>query len=103
MTRKTIAVENIVNQVNTFLANSAEDMVGERNGAMMMLESILHNTGNYGGFRHLYDDEVEGNPGCRPHDGPRYVSKDGLRSSSYYEANLIDTWFVDTDETRRQY
>jgi hypothetical protein len=52
MGRKTIEVGKILNIANHFLAakNTKED---EREAVCAMLETILHETGNYMGYRYL--------------------------------------------------
>lgn len=66
MTRKTVSVENIKLMINHILANGY-DTPDTRLGQIVLVESILHETGNYKGFRYLLANEVpEGElPGIR--------------------------------------
>lgn len=54
---KTIKVETIVDMVNIRNATSTCSKQ-ERQGWNILLESILHDTGNYEGFRYLDKSEV---------------------------------------------
>lgn len=86
--RKTINVAEVLNTVNLVLADSAYDDDRHqqyRMGMCILLEDILHKTGNYKGYSYLTQDEIV--PDCRP----------GVR----YENGKAE--FVDTDETRRHY
>ena len=58
--RKTANVADIVAQANVMLATSTCDP-NIRQGTINLLESILHATGNYRGFRYLDADEVPDN------------------------------------------
>lgn len=61
MARKTIEVGKILKMANTFLAakHTTDD---EREGVCALLEAVLHESGNYEGFRYLdakdYPDEI---------------------------------------------
>jgi hypothetical protein len=61
MSRKTVDVSRVKEMVNTMLLKSTDaygpskDM---RQGARNVLEALLHETGNYKGFRCLYPNEV---------------------------------------------
>lgn len=57
MSRKTIKVEDLKNQVNQMLKTS-DDNKEYRHGLMTVLESVLHATDNYRGFRYLRENEV---------------------------------------------
>lgn len=87
--RKTIAVAPLIETVNAMLKNSAADQVGVRQGMMLVLEEVLHSSGNYKGFRYLLTDEVAGKPGIN------YVG--GLPHPD------IVARFADTDRTRVMY
>ena len=52
MARKTIKVEKVLDVVNEYLAASNSTPDG-REGACGLLETLLFETGNYGGFRYL--------------------------------------------------
>ena len=61
MARKTVEVSKLVEMVNAMLLTSTNtfgDTKMVRQGAMNMLESVLHDTGNYRGFRQLRPSEV---------------------------------------------
>lgn len=89
MARKTFNVSELVDSVNEMLRNSDADRAEIRQGAMNVLEQVLHQTGNYRGFRYLLSGECQGKPGVN------------------YEGNLphpdIEMRFKDTDRTRVMY
>ena len=84
--KKTFRVQDLKNQVNSFLAESRESLSEQREGAIHVLTSVLHETGNYAGFRYLEQHEIgiPNKPGIRPE-----LEK--------------DKWFEDTDSTRVHY
>jgi hypothetical protein len=61
--RKTIEVARLVEHVNNICKNSATEYSIVRQGAMNLLEIVLHETGNYRGFRYLREGECDGRPG----------------------------------------
>ena len=88
--RKTIEVEMLKVKVNAMLKDSTCDPQ-VRLGMCSVLESALHATGNYSGFRYLLAGEVP-----KGH-------KEGVR---YDEKRMILPYpdrFKDTDESRRMY
>jgi len=88
MARKTFNVVEFKELVNSTLASTPEDAVQYRHGVIACLEFILHDTGNYKGFRYLTAAEVPyGLPGI---NGP-------IEDLSYEER------FANTDSTRRAY
>jgi len=87
--RKTFEVETLKNRINHMLASSAADEVQFRTAYTVLLESILHETGNYKGFRFLLEGQCPGLPGINYQDGqphPDYVKR-----------------FENTDHTRVEY
>jgi hypothetical protein len=70
MARKTVSVAKIVEMGNKILRSEFGDLEF-RNGVKMMVENILHETGNYRGFRMLIQEEVPAGqlPGINYHDG----------------------------------
>jgi len=62
--KKTIPVERVKELVNAYLTNMPVNIgdgrmeEGVRLGAASLLEMILHETGNYQGYRYLKQDEV---------------------------------------------
>ena len=58
MARKTIDVEYVKKFVNDFLLNSGDEQFVERRSYCMILEEILHQTGNYKGFNYLTGDDM---------------------------------------------
>jgi hypothetical protein len=93
MSRKTINVDQVVDYVNDILKNQTLDddaSIFYRHGMMVVLEEILHRTGNYKGFRYLHRDEVP--EGCMPG-----VQLKNGKPLDYPER------FEKTDGTRRQY
>lgn len=78
MARKTFNVDELRNLVNRMCKDSVPENAGIRQGAMLVLEQVLHDTGNYRGFCHLHEGECTGNPGInyldnRPH--PDYLQR----------------------------
>jgi hypothetical protein len=95
--RKTVCLNKLVDHGNDYLANSDASDVAGRKGVTYMIERALLDADNYGGFRYLGSNEVPDGalPGCRVVMGEeRYRMVDGKK---------VDTWFENTDETRRQY
>jgi hypothetical protein len=95
--RKTVNVDFVIETVNGMLQNSIDtpEQKSIRMGAILLLEAVLHETGNYKGFRYLIDEEVpHGRPGVRYEDG-----KHGIR----VPCQDINERFADCDDTRRQY
>jgi len=66
--RKTIEVETLKNRINHMLA-MGEDGPDFRSGLALLLESVLHETGNYRGFRYLLEGQCPGLPGVNYLDG----------------------------------
>ena len=58
--RKTIAVGTLLHRLNYFLAND-KGTADEREIMISFVEGILHDTGNYRGYRYLDTAEIEGN------------------------------------------
>ena len=87
--RKTVAVSELITMVNSICKDSQSDRSDVRQGAMNVLESVLHSTGNYKGFRYLLAGECGGAPGV------------------IYEGNMphpdIELRFKGTDRTRVEY
>ena len=60
MARKTIEVGTLLHRVNYFLEND-RGTAEEREVMCTFIEGVLHDTGNYEGYRYLDTDEIEGN------------------------------------------
>jgi hypothetical protein len=88
--RKTIVVEKLLKEVNDMLKNSTCEP-DVRNGMCAVLESVLHSTGNYNGYRHLCGGEVPS----------------GHKAGVHFDENRLilpyPDRFKDTDNTRRLY
>ena len=63
--RKTVEVGTLLRRVNFFLA-SDRSTADEREVMCTFIEGVLHDTGNYRGYRYLDTDQIEGN-GSRRH------------------------------------
>jgi len=85
--RKTVDVSSTKDKVNEMLAVSTCS-AGVRQGAINVLENILHETGNYRGFRYLGVDEIPAN------------QTPGIRWG--FDDNVVARFF-NTDPTRVQY
>lgn len=83
----TFDTTELVDSVNSMLAQGPSLSFAMRQGAMQVLEQVLHATGNYRGFRYLTADEVaDGAPGINMvsgqiHPDPvlRFVNTDSTR------------------------
>lgn len=82
--RKTVSVESVRETANNMFRTG----VGSselRLGVIVLLEEILHQTGNYNGFRYLFEDEVPEHclPGINSGDGKsaeeKFANTDGTR------------------------
>ena len=58
--RKTVEVGTLLHRVNYFLA-SDKSTADEREVMCTFIEGVLHDTGNYRGYRYLDTSEIEGN------------------------------------------
>lgn len=88
MARKTFNVDEFKELVNNTLATTVETEIQYRYGIIAALEHVLHETGNYKGFRYLSKREVPwGIPGIN----------EPIEDLSYEDR------FKNTDSTRRQY
>jgi hypothetical protein len=90
MRRKTIRVETVIDWANHYLATSDDQCSERRRGVLMMLDMILHETGNYQGYRYITNLETDHTPGVR------YDENTG-ELLNYAER------FENTDRTRVQY
>lgn len=63
--RKTVEVGTLLRRINFFLA-SENSTADEREVMCTFIEGVLHDTGNYRGYRYLDTAEIEGN-GSRRH------------------------------------
>lgn len=88
--RKTVEVEFLLETVNHFLKTSEDDKKAERQGMINLLDTVLHKTGNYQGFRYLPQWEV---PGAYP--GIWLDPETGLHDPA--------TCFENTDPTRAKF
>lgn len=73
--KKTVKVENLRDTINDMLQNSTASR-DVRRGMMAVLETVLHETGNYRGFRYL--TEVEVPDGCLPGITPGDIIINGV-------------------------
>lgn len=87
--RKTINVSALTDMVNSILKDSGANQAVMREGAINVLEAVLHETGNYRGFRYLLSGECDGLPGVN------YLN--GLPHPNYEKR------FANTDNTRVSY
>ena len=91
MARKTVNVSELVDAGNHMLKVTPAGATEFRMGVIAMMERVMMDANNYGGYRSLLEDEVkDGYPGVRCHNTPRLQ-------------NGVDTWFVNVDDSRRQY
>jgi len=93
MSRKTFSVEALRERTNAYLANDAKRDGEARQALMTVLESILHETGNYNGFKYLTRAEVaisNATPGINTTPDGQFIDD--------YRAR-----FAGTDRTRVKY
>ena len=90
---KTIKVDYIKDQVNKMLAGSTCSPDG-RQGMIQVLEALLHESGNYNGFRYMLPDEVPAGhlPGIN-----------GILITEKPREEMLKAQFDNTDPTRVQY
>lgn len=88
---KTVKVRDLIDKTNKMLAYPDGDPY-VRQGMINLLVSVLHDTGNYNGFRYLsqYDLPSDIKPGIRLNNNGAYDQLDPGR-------------YTDTDSTRIQY
>ena len=91
MSRKTFEVKELIKTVNYMLLNSSDESSDVRRGAMNVLETVLHETGNYNGFRYLDSSDMDDS-----HNG----STVGIRD---YDEERKQWNFIDTDHSRVAY
>lgn len=92
--RKTIEVAWILDKANHYLATTTVNE-GLRRGVASLLETILHETGNYAGFGPLTETQVPA--GQKP--GIRYYGLSDIPEYGYEPGQR----FFDCDDSRRCY
>ena len=95
MGRKTIEVGTLLYRVNYFLKND-KGSADERDVLSSFIEGILHDTGNYEGYRYLYAKEYPGEAeglGTRRH---YFTSDETLAAYEGAAAKPIDTGMIIT-------
>jgi len=63
MSRKTFDVEEFKDKVNGMLVNSLDDFQDGRIAMITLVENVLMESGNYGGFRYLDANEMKDSDG----------------------------------------
>lgn len=93
--RKTIKVEAFKNTINAMLKSSecSEDI---RKGLMASLETVLHETGNYNGFKYLLEAEV-------PKDQLPGINYEVNAQGHFVPCEDYSKRFFNTDSTRVRY
>lgn len=84
--KKTFKVDELREMVNYSLANTDADQLHHLDGMIAILEQVLHETGNYHGFRYLEQREVPDDcfPGIRPEqEDNKFQLTNGLRRHYY--------------------
>lgn len=93
MGRKTFKVEDFKDKVNGILLHTPDRSLEAREQSMALLESVLHETGNYSGFGYLDVDDMVGSD-----NGNTVGINDTVSKKLPY-----DERFADTDRTRVKY
>jgi hypothetical protein len=86
--RKTVDVEFLKTFINSSLQHTADGDVGYRQGLIVVMDTVLHKTGNYQGYGYLTEEDME----LTNHEIPGIRLKKGTR----------DKW-ENTDKTRVKY
>ena len=90
MARKTFKVEDLVIAVNRKLRNGI-DTIDTRYGMIALIEQVLHDSGNYKGYRFLTQAEIPSS------------HKPGIHTDTNGDILPYPDRFKDTDDTRREY
>jgi hypothetical protein len=90
--RKTTEVGTLLHRLNYFLANE-NTTAEEREVMCQFVEGILHDTGNYEGYRYLDTDEIKGNGSRRFYFVSKkiqtdYAAAEELIQKHYYERGV---------------
>ena len=85
MAKKTFKVDDLREMVNHSLSNSSNDQLHQLDGMIAILEQVLHETGNYHGFRYLEQREVPDDcfPGIKHEQEDKFQLTNGLRRHYY--------------------
>lgn len=75
--RKTIEVGVLLYRVNYFLKNGYDTTPDEREVMCTFIEGVLHDTGNYEGYRYLDTDEIK----------YRYLDPDEIKGNGLNHCN----------------
>jgi len=57
MSKKTISVAALLERANHILANSVDELSGDRTGIAHFISGVLSDTGNYKGFGYLFPEK----------------------------------------------
>ena len=95
MSRKTINVEELKNQINEQLRTSTKDP-SYRLGLISILESVLHTTRNYKGFGYLLEEHV-------PKGELPGINYEVTTSGMFQPCENYEERFFNTDSTRVHY
>ena len=88
---KTFAIQTLKDAINASLLNSDDNGIEYRRGQCAVLESVLHESGNYSGYNYLDTQSM---------DSSRLGTTVGV--NEYNET--VGRWnFENTDDTRRYY
>ena len=93
MSRKTFSVLALTQRTNAYLATDAKRDGAARQALMTILESVLHETGNYNGFKYLTAKNIDianATPGINTTPDGQFIDD--------YRAR-----FAGTDRTRVEY
>lgn len=93
MARKTIEIEKVKELVNDMLLHTPDKDTERRVGAFIVLEQLLHDTGNYQGYNHLTSQ----------HMGESLNGKSIGIDIIACNAGDWENQFKDCDDTRRYY
>lgn len=90
MARKTFKVEDLVTAVNHNLRNGI-DTADTRYGMIALIEQVLHDSGNYKGYRYLTQAEIPS------------LFKPGIHTDANGDILPYPDRFKDIDDSRREY
>lgn len=89
--RKTFEVEALRKKINDMILHSSDDLSGGRIAVSEILNSVLHETGNYNGFRFLSADDMKNS-----------MLGESLGIRGTFDDDIVER-FRDTDSTRIAY
>ena len=95
--RKTVHVDTVKKMANEMMLHSTDDRAKGREAISILLENILHKTGNYRGYNMLTKETMERESKSGTTVGVNYDEEKGIPCEDFTER------FANCDDTRRYY